>query len=73
VTLIGRGGDPTARLCQMTFQLLRDPLIAAGLFSFTDFNDLDRAYDDPSIRPFGSLPSQFSEFSAVAPAETTVS
>jgi SAM-dependent methyltransferase len=49
VTLIGRGGDPLARNRRMHTQLLRDRLVAAGVLEEADFDELDRAYDDPSF------------------------
>jgi SAM-dependent methyltransferase len=49
VTLIGRGGDTLARNRRMNFQLLRGPLVAAGVLTEADFDELDRACDDPSF------------------------
>jgi hypothetical protein len=49
VTLVGRGGEPIARFFQMTDALLRDRLVAAGVLTEADFDELDRAYDDPSF------------------------
>jgi SAM-dependent methyltransferase len=49
VTLIGRGGDPQARFNQMTDELLRDRIVAAGVLTDADFDELERAYDDPSF------------------------
>jgi SAM-dependent methyltransferase len=48
-TLIGRGGDPSARNCQMSSQIHRGPFVAAGVLTEADFNELDRAFDDPSF------------------------
>src|SRR5262249_37656864 len=49
VTLIGRGGDPLARVWQMTDELLRGRIVAAGALTEADFDERDRAYDDPSF------------------------
>jgi SAM-dependent methyltransferase len=49
VTLIGRGGDPLARFLRMTDTLLRDRMVAAGVLTAADFDELERAYDDPSF------------------------
>jgi 2-polyprenyl-3-methyl-5-hydroxy-6-metoxy-1,4-benzoquinol methylase len=49
VTLIGRGGDPTARFARMTDALLRDRFVAAGVLTEADFDARDRAYDDRSF------------------------
>jgi SAM-dependent methyltransferase len=49
VTLIGRGGDPQARFNQMTDELLRDRIVAAGVLTEADFDELKRAYDDASF------------------------
>jgi SAM-dependent methyltransferase len=48
-TLIGRGGDPTARCARMTEALLRGRFVAAGELTEADFDERDRAYDDPSF------------------------
>jgi SAM-dependent methyltransferase len=49
VTLIGRGGGPLARFARMTDKLLRGRLVAAGVLTESDFDELERAYDDPSF------------------------
>ena len=49
VTLIGRGGDPTARCARMTEELLRGRFVAAGVLKEADFDERNRAYDDPSF------------------------
>jgi hypothetical protein len=49
MTLIGRGGDPTARFGWMSEELLRDRFIAAGALTVADFDARDRAYADPSF------------------------
>jgi SAM-dependent methyltransferase len=49
VTLTGRGGDPQARFLQMTDELLRERLVAASVLTTADFDQLHRAYDDPSF------------------------
>jgi SAM-dependent methyltransferase len=49
VTLIGRGGDRQARFTQMTDELLRQPFVAAGVLTETDFDEQSTAYDDPSF------------------------
>jgi SAM-dependent methyltransferase len=48
-TLIGRGGDPSARNCQMTFQLLRGPIVASGVLADRDFDELHDTLDDPTF------------------------
>jgi SAM-dependent methyltransferase len=48
-TLIGRGGGPTARFGRMSEALLRGRFVAAGLLTEADFDERDRAYDDPSF------------------------
>jgi SAM-dependent methyltransferase len=54
VTLAGRGGDPQARFHQMTDELVRERFVAAGVLTEEDFDELGRAYDDPSFW-FGGL------------------
>ena len=49
VTLIGRGGDPTARCGRMTGELLRGRFVTEGVLAEADFDERDRAYDDPSF------------------------
>jgi SAM-dependent methyltransferase len=49
VTLIGRGGDPLARFVQMTDKLVRGRVVAAGGLTEADFEELERAYHDPSF------------------------
>jgi SAM-dependent methyltransferase len=49
VTLIGRGGDALAHNRQMNCRLLRDRFVAAGVLTEADFDELDRAWDDPSF------------------------
>jgi SAM-dependent methyltransferase len=49
VTLPGRGGDPLARFLQMTDKLLWNRIVAAGALTGADFDELSRAYDDPSF------------------------
>jgi SAM-dependent methyltransferase len=49
VTLIGRGGSPTARLGKMTDALLRGRFVAAGALTDADFDERDCAHDDPSF------------------------
>jgi SAM-dependent methyltransferase len=49
VSLTGRGGDLLARFVQMTNELLRGPLVAAGVVCGADFDKLHRAYDDRSF------------------------
>jgi hypothetical protein len=49
VTLAWRGGDPMARFLQMTDELLREPLVAAGVLTEADFDELRLAYDDRSF------------------------
>jgi SAM-dependent methyltransferase len=48
-TSIIRGGEPEARFQQMTMELGRGYLVAAGLLSDDDFEALNRAYADPSF------------------------
>jgi SAM-dependent methyltransferase len=48
-TSIIRGGEPEARFQQMTTELGRGYLVAAGLLSDDDFEALNRAYADPSF------------------------
>ena len=48
-TLIGQGGDPSARSCRMTYQIQRGRHIAEGAFTARDFDELDRAFADPSF------------------------
>ena len=49
VTLAGRGGDPLARFGQMTYELVRERFVAAGVLTEADFDELNRAYDDRSF------------------------
>ena len=49
VTLTARGGDPLARFLQMTDRLARDRMVAAGVLTEADFDELSRAYDDRSF------------------------
>jgi SAM-dependent methyltransferase len=49
VTFAGRGGSPLARNRQMTLQLYRGRLAAAGVLTAEDFDELDRALADPSF------------------------
>ena len=49
VILTARGGDPLARFCRMTDQLARDRVVAAGVLTEADFDELSRAYDDRSF------------------------
>ena len=49
VTLTCRGGDPMARFAQMTDQLLRERVVARGVLTEADFDELGRAYDDRSF------------------------
>jgi SAM-dependent methyltransferase len=49
VTLTGRGRGPAARFGQMTDALLRGRLVAGGVLTEEDFDELYRAYDDPSF------------------------
>jgi SAM-dependent methyltransferase len=49
VTLAARGGDPLARFEQMTEKLVRDRMVAAGVLTEADFDELSRAYDDRSF------------------------
>jgi SAM-dependent methyltransferase len=49
VTLTCRGGDPMARFAQMTDQLLRERVVARGVLTEADFDELRRAYDDRSF------------------------
>jgi SAM-dependent methyltransferase len=49
VTLTARGGDPMARFGQMTDKLVRDRIVAAGVLTDADFDELSRAYEDPSF------------------------
>jgi 2-polyprenyl-3-methyl-5-hydroxy-6-metoxy-1,4-benzoquinol methylase len=48
-TFTGRGGSPLARNRQMTLQLLRGRLVAAGVLTESDFDDLHQALEDPSF------------------------
>jgi SAM-dependent methyltransferase len=48
-TLTARGGDPVARFVRMTDDLLRERFVAAGVLTEADFDELGRAYDDPSF------------------------
>jgi hypothetical protein len=45
VTLIGRGGDPTARCGRMTGELLRGRFVTEGVLAEADFDERGRAYD----------------------------
>jgi SAM-dependent methyltransferase len=49
VTLVARGGDPTARFLRMTARLLRGRGGAAGGLTEADFDELERDYEDPSF------------------------
>ena len=49
VTLVGRGGSPIARFGRMTEELLRSRFVAASALTEADFDERDRAYDDPSF------------------------
>jgi SAM-dependent methyltransferase len=49
VTLIGRGGDPMARFHQMTDKIARGRMVAAGVLTEADFDELAWAYDDRSF------------------------
>jgi SAM-dependent methyltransferase len=44
-----RGGDPMARFVQMTYELVRDRLVAAGVLTEADFDELARAHEDRSF------------------------
>jgi SAM-dependent methyltransferase len=48
-TLNGRGGGSVARNCRLRQDLLRGPLVATGVLTEEDFDELGRAYDDPSF------------------------
>jgi SAM-dependent methyltransferase len=54
-TSIIRGGEPDARFQQMTTELARGYLVAAGLLSEADFEELNRAYADPSFAFVGGI------------------
>ncbi|MBV9124463.1 MAG: methyltransferase domain-containing protein [Planctomycetes bacterium] len=43
------GGEPSARFLQMSNQLARGPLLAAGVLTEADLEGLDQAYQDPSF------------------------
>ena len=47
--LIAQGGDPAARYCRMSHQLVRGQAVASGVLTGADFEELNRAYDDPSF------------------------
>jgi SAM-dependent methyltransferase len=49
VTLASRGGEPLARFHQMTNELVRAQLVASGVLTDADFDELRRAYEDPSF------------------------
>jgi SAM-dependent methyltransferase len=49
VTFTGRGRGPLACNRQMTLQLFRARCVAAGVLTEADFEELDRALDDPSF------------------------
>jgi hypothetical protein len=49
LTLIGPGGGPSARCARMTEELLRGRFVAAGVLTEADFDERNRAYDDPSF------------------------
>jgi SAM-dependent methyltransferase len=49
VCFTGRGGSPVARFLQMTDKLLRSRFVASGVLTEKDFDELHRAYDDPSF------------------------
>jgi SAM-dependent methyltransferase len=49
VTLTARGGDPMARFVQMTYKLVKDRMVAAGVLTEAEFDQLQGAYDDPSF------------------------
>src|SRR5262249_31769621 len=49
VTLSARGGDPLAQFLRMTDDLVREQFVAADILTEPDFDDLRRAYDDPSF------------------------
>jgi SAM-dependent methyltransferase len=49
VTLIGRGGAPIARFARMSCELMRDRFVGVGALTAADFDELDRAFDDPSF------------------------
>src|SRR5262249_39327574 len=48
-TLNGRGGGSVALNCRLRQDLLRGPLVATGMLTEGDFDELGRAYDDPSF------------------------
>jgi SAM-dependent methyltransferase len=49
VSVTARGGDPMARFVQMTDELLRERAVATGVLTAAEFDELQRAYDDPSF------------------------
>ena len=49
VALAARGRDPLAQFLQMTDELIRERLIAAGVLTERDFDELAQAYDDRSF------------------------
>ncbi len=48
-TRVVRGGSPTARLAQMTYERLRAPLLAAGVVTEEEFSAHLSALDDPTF------------------------
>ena len=49
MALAARGRDPVAQFLQMTDELIRERLIAAGVLTERDFDELAQAYDDRSF------------------------
>jgi SAM-dependent methyltransferase len=49
VTLASRGGEPLARFFQMSSELVRARIVAAGVLRDADYDELHRAYEDPSF------------------------
>jgi SAM-dependent methyltransferase len=49
ITPVRQGGGPGARFTRMWLELLRGPLVGAGVLSEADLDELRQAFDDPSF------------------------
>jgi SAM-dependent methyltransferase len=50
-----RGGGPAAVMHRMSYELMRDAVIDAGLLSIEEFDATLSAYDDPTVVGYGPL------------------
>jgi SAM-dependent methyltransferase len=48
-SVIAPGGGPAARYWRMSHQVVRGPAVESGVLTEADFEELNRAYDDPSF------------------------